>query len=363
MEDQAQYQEGYREEALELLVALENALMGLEDAPADEGLINLAFRQMHTLKGSGAMFGFAAISSFTHDIETAYDLVRTGKTKVTQELIELTLNAKDEIIRMLRADYDELPQSMKKKDEITKAFRELIESCKAAGPDGKTAPTDQATPVEKVNPEENVVEELGAGITTYRIRYKPSANCFLRGTTPLAVIAELISFGKSSVAAHTCDVPFLDEYDPDVCYTRWDILVSTEKDINKIRDVFIFEEDTSEVKIEVIDVSGALDDDIQYKKLGEILIERGDLKQEDLDTILGLHKKLGELLVENNIVDAETIESAIIEQEHVREAKKTQQAQTEDAASIRVPADRLDTLVNLVGELVTVQAHLTQMAV
>ena len=74
----------YREEAGELLAELETSLLDLEEVPDDEELINRVFRAMHTIKGSGAMFGFDEIASFTHEVETVFDMVRNGKMTVTK---------------------------------------------------------------------------------------------------------------------------------------------------------------------------------------------------------------------------------------------------------------------------------------
>ena len=91
----------YIEEATELLEELETSLLALENSPDDTDLIGSIFRAMHTIKGSGAMFGFDNIAEFTHDIETVYDLIRNGEMKVTKEVINLTLSACDLIRIML----------------------------------------------------------------------------------------------------------------------------------------------------------------------------------------------------------------------------------------------------------------------
>ncbi len=87
----------YREEANELLAELETSLLELEENPTDEDLIGRVFRAMHTIKGSGAMFGFDEIATFTHEVETVFDLVRNGKMAVSKELLNLTLRARDHI--------------------------------------------------------------------------------------------------------------------------------------------------------------------------------------------------------------------------------------------------------------------------
>jgi two-component system chemotaxis sensor kinase CheA len=99
-----------------------------------------------------------------------------------------------------------------------------------------------------------------------------------------------------------------------------------------------------------------------YKRLGEILVDRGDITPEELREVLGEKKFIGEMLVEKGIVPPGKVESALMEQQHVRTRQEKDRAKEESISSIRVPADKLDTLVNLVGELVTVQARLSQTA-
>ena len=100
---QEQHIATYREEASELLAELETSLLELEDNPQDNDLINRVFRAMHTIKGSGAMFGFDDIARFTHEVETVFDQVRNGKMQVTRCLLDLTLQARDQITAMLDA--------------------------------------------------------------------------------------------------------------------------------------------------------------------------------------------------------------------------------------------------------------------
>lgn len=95
----------YRDEANELLAELETSLLELEEAPEDAELVGKVFRAMHTIKGSGSMFGFDSIAAFTHGVETVFDLVRSGGIPVTRELIDLTLKARDCIRMMLDNSY------------------------------------------------------------------------------------------------------------------------------------------------------------------------------------------------------------------------------------------------------------------
>jgi len=90
------FKQSFREEAREILVELELSLLELGENPADMELVGRTFRALHTIKGSGAMFGFEELAAFTHNLENAYDEVRNGRLAVTAELVDLTLTALDQ---------------------------------------------------------------------------------------------------------------------------------------------------------------------------------------------------------------------------------------------------------------------------
>src|SRR5512140_756540 len=98
------HRQAFKEEAYELLSELETSLLTLEETPDDSETVGRVFRAMHTIKGSGAMFGFEDIAAFTHEVETVFDLVRKGEMAVTKELINRTLAARDRIKTRLDGD-------------------------------------------------------------------------------------------------------------------------------------------------------------------------------------------------------------------------------------------------------------------
>ena len=118
--------QAYLEEAYELLAELEDALIELEQRPDDRDLIDRIFRAMHTIKGSGAMFGFDDIAAFTHTIETVYDCIREEQLQVNEDLVSLTLAACDQIKAMLDASQGRGTVEESKVDNITSAFKKLI---------------------------------------------------------------------------------------------------------------------------------------------------------------------------------------------------------------------------------------------
>ena len=343
----------YREEAGELLAELEISLLDLEETPADDELINRVFRAMHTIKGSGAMFGFDEIAAFTHEVETVFDMVRNGKLTVTKRLLDLTLKSRDHISSLLTTPAgEEVDRSAG--DEIIAGLRQLVPQAEV--PHSKSSDLPIGLPP--------LLEEELANECTWRIRFRPSPTILMCGANPISLINELRDLGTAHVVAQLDEVPSLDDLVAENCHIYWDIILTGTCGEDAIKDVFIFVEDDCDIKIELIDSSGQIDRDQGYKKLGNILVERGDLSLVEMQKVLMLQKRFGELLVEQGIVSPEKVQSALVEQQHVKNVRQERAAvqPQEPAASIRVPAERLDQLINLVGEMVTVQAHLTQVS-
>ena len=346
--------EAYKEEASELLLELEEGLIDLEESPEDRGAVDRVFRCMHTLKGSGAMFGFTEIAEFTHEIETLYDLVREGKLRITRELVDYTLAAKDLIREMVR----ENPVDPCVKEKVLAGFRSLLGEKKAF------EETEENRKEMERNSEDEVLRGGEKQISrTYRIRFRPVPELFASGTNPVLLLEELGTLGFCHAVPHVDAIPPLEKMNPEHCYLYWDILLTTPEEINALRDVFIFVEDLCELKIDVVDEEDELELETEedYKKLGEILLERGDVDMEALRKALSSQKRLGEILQETGFVSPHAVESALVEQQHVKEMRQKRRAENLNA-SVRVGADKLDTLVDLVGELVTIQARLSQKA-
>jgi len=344
----------YKEEAYELLTELEEALLELENNPEDMGLVERVFRAMHTIKGSSAMFGYQHIADFTHEIETVFDLVRESQIQVSNELINITLQSRDQIVNMLE---------MTQFDGYNASQQKLLDQYKSFIPENQE--TEDSSDTETVAPEKPTTsqpktEEKQAEQKTYRIRFKPNPNILKQSINPISFLDEVRWLGESTVVAQTKLIPPYDDMDPEICYTFWDIILSTSQGIDEIKDIFILIDQQSELSINIID-EGEPEEEDDYKKLGEILTERQDISKEDIDNVLNTQKRIGEILLEKKVVDQGIVESALAEQKHVK-AKRQQKSDAASMSSIRVAADKLDMLVDLVGELVTVQARLTQEA-
>ncbi|MFD2261746.1 chemotaxis protein CheA [Lacibacterium aquatile] len=318
--------ETFRQEAQELLEGLEQTLLDLEHTPDDFALLDAAFRALHTIKGSGAMFGFEAVAAFTHHVETALDALRRRKGVPGPSLIAAALAAKDHIRALINE-----PASAS--EEQAAAILRLLDE--PTGP--ASAPEAPKT-------------------TAWRIRMRFAKDVMEMGTNPLLLLDELRDLGQATVVAVIDTIPPLVELVPTECHIGWDVVLTTDKGKGAIEDVFIFVIDDMTLEIE------ALSAPVEAPRIGEILIDRGDVAPAAVREALAQQEPLGKLLVEAGIVSENALTSGLAEQNHLRREAQTPKPVAAAAASVRVPTERLDELMDRVGELVIAQSRLKQLA-
>ncbi len=383
----------FLEEAGDLLEKLEDHLLKLEQYPEDIDTIGAVFRTMHTIKGSAGMFGFNAVSRFTHQAENTFDEVRNGRVAVTSELITLTLKARDHIRNMLAE-----PNSQELMEETEKLISNFQVYLLEHSIDGQNKPTTQntATPVQNqvvVQPTENeaikvqvdnknnetisfnasaisevnekaknqhsvIADNEETNEITYRISFEPDLDVFLNGTKPHTLIAELSEMGETSIIPYYSSIPALKDIDPTKCYMSWDIILTTTKSVDDIKDVFMFLDNSSKIEVKKLADS---DQEPTSKKLGEILIEKNLVTQDEITAAIRDQKPLGQILTEKKVVSAEDVQAALVEQKHLREQKE-KKSQEQNSQTIKVNSIKLDRLIDLVGELVTFNARLSQLS-
>ncbi|HEY1257493.1 MAG TPA: chemotaxis protein CheA [Terracidiphilus sp.] len=330
-----QFKQAFREEGREVLVDLESALLELNDNRGDQELVGRVFRALHTLKGSGAMFGFEDMATFTHNLETAFDEVRNGRLQISSELIDLTLSALDQIRAMLEEGMKDAPEAdaevcaeiLSKVRHLTgkpekKAVKEKSASAvtEAAGTlilGSESSPTDPSGPT-----------------CEWSIRFAPGAEFMQNGANPLLLLQELRGLGGLAVRASLAAVPPLEELEPERCYIGWEMVLATTAGRDAIRDVFIFVEDSCELAIEPI-------------------LEPLKVSASTENTSLPRSSAA--------LSSAEITARALEDKREKTGGRRTYDA-PDNAASLRVPAVKLDQFVDLVGELVTVQARLSEIA-
>jgi two-component system chemotaxis sensor kinase CheA len=317
------YRQAFQEEAREVLIELESTLLELNQSPADSELVGKAFRALHTIKGSGAMFGFEQVAAFTHNLENAFDEVRNGRLKVSSQLIDLSLAALDQIKAMLQQASGEAASGAGVVESAACA-EILAQLLKVTGPLGSSPAGGPAA----VALEGEVREALPGAKAVWKIGFAPGPDLLRNGTDPLLLLRELGQLGKLRVVADLSALPPLAELDPERCYIRWELELTTSASHEAIRDVFIFAEDECELTICDLTVGAA-----EGAGSSAPVSASGEVSEE----------------------------AAEVGGEPARRFGRRAEDQS-GASSIRVPTAKLDQFVDLVGELVTVQARLGAIA-
>ena len=316
------------EEATEHIQDIEQALLELEQNPTDKPLIERVFRAMHSLKGSGAMFGFEKISEFTHNLETVYDLVRNEEMVITNELLNLTLASVDHLSALLKEDAELSEALMQQHERLMKQIDNIV----VADNSRRLA----AVETKKVD------TTTDADQKTYYILFQPNEDIMSNGTNPLFLLDELHSLGECIAIPITKKIPTLDEFDPNKCYTTWEIFLATKCEIGSITDVFIFVEDDCELQVNLICDYSLLSNPLFTEKIEEIRTAQQEIGLTQLQDFV------------SKIANPE-----IKQQQKSKDEKAILGLKDQTISSIRVASDKLDQLMNLVSELVTTQARLT----
>ncbi|MBB4260121.1 MULTISPECIES: chemotaxis protein CheA [unclassified Bradyrhizobium] len=325
--------EVFRQEASELFEVLEGALLDLGQRPDDRELVDSAFRALHTIKGSGAMFGFDKVASFTHEFETAFDRVRKGEIKPTQELISVALAAKD-YIRALIED----PQSTD--DIIGEAILDDLKRFVSA---------DQPVAAVMEIAEAPPLAPAGTKQAGWHLYLEFETHILRNGSNPLDLLEDLCKLGPCFVVPVTDGVPFLDEMEPEDCYLKWDVKLHAACDKDAIDDVFMFVQDEMKLTLSPLEHVEAPAPAPLFQLLDEELAPVAEMPAPPVEAAA-----------------APVAEQAVAKAEPKSESKPEPklEAKRDDRgiATVRVQAERLDELMDRVGELVIAQARLTQLA-
>ncbi|QIO50303.1 chemotaxis protein CheA [Rhizobium leguminosarum bv. trifolii] len=318
----------FRTEAAECLEAIEAGLLDLTHQLDNRDLVDAVFRGLHTLKGSGAMFGFEALAAFTHHCETAFDRVRKGEVAATSELVAAVLAAQDHMQALVdQPDADHGDTGHK-----------LLAQLQAAVGGKEAAPAAASAAVAAPAA---VREAAAKKKNSWRIRFSLPANSMANGTNPLGLLDELRDLGECTVRANTSAIPPLDALAPTELHISWDVTLTSEQDRSAIDDVFIFVLD--DMELSVVEIGG-----------------------QAAATAAPVEEKAAPAAVAA-VSAAPASPTAVpefrpVEAVPAKREAPTAVSQAKAAENVRVPAERLDELMDRVGELVIAQSRLSQLA-
>ena len=353
-------------EAHEQIEMLEQLLLQLEDAPDDRELLDALFRCAHTVKGSAGIFGLDRVVAFTHHVETLLDQLREGKLALSPALSTLLLQCNDQIRALVGAAQDPQAES----EAALEAREALVQQLKSAG----GLDTQAASAAPAAAPTHAAASDLGSGVWHLSVRF--GADTFRNGMDPLAILNYVRALG--AIPRLVCDasaVPALEAIDPESCHLAFEFSLKTAASRAEIESAFSFVRDDCVLHLiepgaspgEFVSLIEAMPDN---PRLGDILIGVGAISRVQLEQALesqrvgtqeqGGPQALGEILQAQSGLSPQIVSAALQKQTKRREAGAA--APGDDNRFIRVQADRLDAVINLLGELVIASAGASLLA-
>lgn len=329
--------EKFKDEVSEYCERLESGLLLLEHEPENHQIIDEIFRIMHSMKGSGGMFGFELISEVTHDLESLFDIFRSKKQQIDSEVISFTLNSIDGLHKLTTvsptSEEEKLAEKMKSdtRQQIARFTNEPVSSIQ-----------------ENTRKKENSVSS-GSNQQTWYISFVPNQKILKNGTNPLYLIDELNALGECNIQVNFDKLPTLSEMVPEYCYVSWNIFIATSENIDTLRDVFIFVNDQAEIQLEKVSSQNVLHDEAVLAKFLNVKFSE--------EVWVPIETELANTEIKQD----EKEETDVILKSSAEIPKNSIFAQT-TVDSIRVDSQKIDQYMNLVSELITAQSRLELIA-
>jgi two-component system chemotaxis sensor kinase CheA len=336
--DLSQFIPSFLEESFEGLELMESSLLNLEQG--DDETINSIFRAAHSIKGGAGTFGFEKVTEFTHLVETLLDEMRDGRREIQQNDVELLLQSVDCMRLLIEGIRDEVECEDIKIDETSNLLAITLSNNSDASSIVEDNHGDQ-TSIENENENENEKSK-------WHIEFIPEHHLVQTGNDPLLLFSALTEFGELEVVANTKDLPSLTDIHSEELYLTWQLtLISSSVTEEDIREVFEWVEDECLLNIKQEKISENLPDQIVDNQNVSPSIQTKDNGNKSLECDLEVD------VHSNNTSPVKTASQQ-------NNDKPTVKAKP-DVGSIRVGVDKVDSLINLVGELVITQSMLSEL--
>jgi len=298
--DISQFHQTFFEESFEGLDVMESGLLNLDCGTVDEETINAIFRAAHSIKGGSATFGFTAVASFTHAMETLLDEMRAGHRQVTQESVDVLLKAVDCLRELIAAQRDSTAVDEQQVAQVQAEMEALLGKDTAATGDSAGTPDDGSA--------------ASGDSGEWLISFCPQPQLLQSGNDPALLFRELSTIGTLEVSADISRLPQLPDLNPEQCHLSWELKLISPVDEHAIREIFEWVED---------------------------------------DCDLTIHARPSSQLAAENSGDHGPASQAAMQTQKAAAAKKPVAT---ESGSIRVSIDKVDNLINMVGELVITQS-------
>lgn len=316
MDELQRFKDTYITECFELLEDMEEKLLNLDQGSPDNEDLNAIFRCAHSIKGGSGAFGFDRITAFTHILEELLDAMREGELSPTREVTDALLQSVDIVRQMVVAAQSGQEATEGIEDSVANQLKQVV------GGDSESA-----------SPKEEIVEEESDEISIFSIDFRPKEGLLISGNEPTLIINELKTLGILECVVDIEKLPTISKLNPEKCYLDWFFTLETEKTIDDVKEVFEFVEDECHLDIEKIAGFAKMVPTAEKAESNEEKIQEAEDKSSDDSKVQAPNTNVVEPL---KAVD-DTAKVPVV-------------------TSIRVDIDKVDRLVNMVGELVITQA-------
>lgn len=318
--DLSQFIPTFLEESFEGLELMESSLLNLEQGDIDT--INAIFRAAHSIKGGAGTFGFNRVTDFTHEVETLLDEMRDGRRDIVQADVDLLLQSVDCIKLLIEAARDNIECTATNINDVHLALE-------------KTLNKEQTETSEELI---DSVDNLEATDTKWKISFIPHHEMLQTGNDVLHIMSALGELGSVSQIVECKNIPPLDSLHPEECYMSWQITLDSSCEKDEIDEVFEWVEDECDLIITLLESSQ------------ESAIQTPESPIKDID----------EADNNNDVEQTTAVPQLVKEAVAPKAANSTAKTKStsNDGGSIRVGIDKVDALINRVGELVITQAML-----
>ncbi|QFY59050.1 chemotaxis protein CheA [Rhizobium grahamii] len=383
--DMNEIKEIFFQECEEQLAELESGLLKMNDGDRDPETVNAVFRAVHSIKGGAGAFGLDDLVAFAHVFETTLDCVRSNKLEPTQDVLKVMLKSADVLADLTNAARDGGSVDESRSRGLVKELEALANgelptpSAAAEAPAPKAAPV-AAAPAPKPTDDSGFEpipfsfddfggeEEAGSDLPAYEIVFKPRSDLYSKGNDATLLLRDLSRLGEMSVYCNMDELPGLDELDPEAAYFYWNVTLKTDKGEDAIRTVFEFAEWDCDLQITAAEAKAAVADAEELPMI-PVPFDLSILDDGAAETTVSQPKSdaAAAVAAAETASNVTQIAAARVEKKETASAAAANAAaaaQNNAAAgagqTIRVDLDRVDRLINLVGELVINQAMLSQ---
>ncbi len=329
------------EECEELLEALDEGLTAISENSSDSDTVNAVFRAVHSIKGGAGAFALDDLVEFAHKFETVFDEVRSERLTIDADLMSLLFRAGDHLNDLVEAARSDDTTDLALRTEILNALKKYIpsdEEEEAALEEVDFQPTGLDFSLDLPGEEESAY--------TYLIRFKPYRALYENGHEPLLLFRSLADFATLKVTLKKEGLPLFETFDPEGSYIEWHIEAETEEAIDRIQTVFEFVDGLCEFEVAEIEVEG--DTESTEVEISE---------PESLPEVEKVSEQESKPAKTKDLVQATPpTPSPAPDTKKPAKADKT----SGPSPTLRVDLDRVDRLINTVGELIINQAMLSQ---